>query len=151
MRRFDDQKRAATYKERCSPGKMAKSGKQYSSKELKMIACDEEFRACIYAIGFEWLLKHIQTKVPVDLAREFFSTFRLKNTSDLDADSITFRLFNEEHEMSIREWSLRMGLLPRLRMMKAYGMRGWLAYRRTRQDSSASSMGTSHPLQRRGV
>ena len=46
----------------------------------------------------------------MDLAREFFSTFRLKNTTDLDADSITFRLFNEEYEMSIREWSLRMGL-----------------------------------------
>ena len=52
MRRFDDQKRAATYKERCSAGKMAKSGKQYSSEELKIIDSDEEFRACIYAIGF---------------------------------------------------------------------------------------------------
>ena len=75
MRRFDDQKRAATYKERCSAGKMEKSGKQYSSKELKMIECDKEFRACIFAIRFEWLLKHSQAKVPVDLAREFFSTF----------------------------------------------------------------------------
>lgn len=26
------------------------------------------------------------------------------------ADSITFRIFNEEYEISIREWSLRMGL-----------------------------------------
>ena len=102
-KRFDDQKRAATYKERCSAGKMAKSGKQYIPEELKMIECDEKFRACIYAIGFEWLLKHSQAKVPVDLARGFFSTFRLKNTSDLDVDFITFRLFNEEHEMSIRE------------------------------------------------
>ena len=106
MIRFDDKKRAATYKERCSARKMAKSGKQYNSKKLKMIACDEGFHACTYAIGFEWLLKHSQTKVSVDLAREFFTTFRLKNTSDLDAESITFRLFNEEHEMSIREWSL---------------------------------------------
>ena len=103
MGRFDDQKRAATYKERCNAGKMAKSGKQYSSKELKMIECDEEFHACIHTIGFEWLLKHSQAKVPVDLAREFFSTFRLKNTSDLDTDSITFRLFNEEHQGVVPE------------------------------------------------
>ena len=92
MRQFDDQKRIAVYKERCSVGKMVKSGKQYSSRELKMIACDKEFRACIQSIGFEWLLQHSQERVPVDLAREFFSTFRLKNTTDLDADSITFRL-----------------------------------------------------------
>ena len=95
MRSFNDQKRATAYKERCSAGKMAKSGKQYNPKELRMFACDEDFRACIYAIGFEWLLKHNQAKVPVDLAQEFFSTFQLKNTSDLDANSITFRLFNE--------------------------------------------------------
>ena len=75
MRQFDDQKRTTVYKERCSAGKMAKSGKQYSPRELKMIACDEDFRACIYSIGFEWLLKHSQERVPVDLAREFFSTF----------------------------------------------------------------------------
>ncbi|XP_042059564.1 uncharacterized protein LOC121804085 [Salvia splendens] len=36
-------------------------------------------------------------EVPIDLAREFFSTFRFKSTTDLDADSIKFRLFNEEH------------------------------------------------------
>ena len=75
MRQFDDQKRTTVYKERCSAGKMAKSGKQYSPRELKMIACDKDFRACIYSIGFEWLLKHSQERVPVDLAREFFSTF----------------------------------------------------------------------------
>ena len=63
----------------------------------------------------EWLLKHSTAEVPVDLTREFFSMFRLKSTSDLNADSITFtfRLFNEEYEMSIREWSLRMGLFSR--------------------------------------
>ena len=75
MKRFDDQKRAATYKERCSAWKMAKPGKQYSPEELKIIDSDEEFRACIYAIGFEWLLKHSTAEVPVDLAREVFSTF----------------------------------------------------------------------------
>ncbi|XP_041995791.1 uncharacterized protein LOC121745914 [Salvia splendens] len=52
-------------------------------------------------------------EVPIDLAREFFSTFRFKSTIDLNADSIKFRLFYEEHVMSIREWTLRMGLLTR--------------------------------------
>ena len=48
-------KRAATYKERCNAGKMTKSGKQYSPEELETIDSDEEFRACIYAIGFEFI------------------------------------------------------------------------------------------------
>ena len=64
----------------------------------------------IRAIGFEWLLNHSDHEVPVVAAREFFSTFRFKATVDLDADSISFRLFNMEYLMSIREWPLRMGL-----------------------------------------
>ena len=129
------------YKERCSAGKMAKSGKQYSSRELMTIACDENFHACIYSIVFEWLLRHSQEKVPVNLAREFFSTFGLKNTSDLDADSITFQLFNEEHEMSIREGSLRMGLFTKAEDDEGIWNERMVGNRRTRQNSKYKQHG----------
>lgn len=93
MGKFDDPKRSVTYKERSGTGKMTKSGKQYDPR----------------------LLNHSTVEVPTALAREFFSTFRLKKTTDLDVDSISFRLFNEECQMSIREWSLRMGLFSRIK------------------------------------
>ncbi|XP_042019196.1 uncharacterized protein LOC121767059 [Salvia splendens] len=102
MGEFDNPRRAQTYKERSAPGKLAKSGKQYDPKALREIESDKEFLKYISAIGFEWLMNHSTAEVPTTLAREFFSTFRLKSTTDLDADSITFRLFNEEYEMSIR-------------------------------------------------
>lgn len=94
MKKFDDLRRAATYRERSGS---AKSGKQYDPKELQEIDSDEEFCGYISAIRFKWLLKHSTTEVLLNLAREFFSTSRLKRTTDLDADSITFRLFNEEY------------------------------------------------------
>ncbi|XP_042003822.1 uncharacterized protein LOC121752797 [Salvia splendens] len=72
MRKFEDPKRAATYKERSGPGKLATSGKRYDPAELKEIDSDEEFRQYIDAIGFDWLLKHISAEVPKALAREFF-------------------------------------------------------------------------------
>ncbi|XP_042049934.1 uncharacterized protein LOC121795463 [Salvia splendens] len=113
MGKFEDPKRTAIYAEKSVVGKYAKSGKMYDSAELKGISSNDEFRGYIGAIGFDWLLKHSTIEVPIDVAREFFSTFRFKSTTDLDADSINFRLFNEEHVMSIREWTLRMGLLMR--------------------------------------
>lgn len=82
---------------------MAKSGKRSDLEALREIGSDEEFLAYNRDIGFEWLLDHSTTKVPVALAKEFFSTFRFKSTTDPDADSIFFRLFTVEHEMSIRE------------------------------------------------
>ena len=91
-------------------GKLAKSGKRFDLKSLEHIESEEEFLSFIKDIGFEWLLNHSNQEVPLIATREFFSTFKLKATTDPDADSISFRLFNIEHEMSIREWSLRMGL-----------------------------------------
>ncbi|XP_042027244.1 nucleolar and coiled-body phosphoprotein 1-like [Salvia splendens] len=90
MGKFEDPKRAATYKERCGSGKLAKSEKRYDREELREMDSDEEFRQYIGAIGFDWLLKHSDAEVPIALAREFFSTFCLRTTTDLDADSITF-------------------------------------------------------------
>ena len=110
MAKFDDPKRAQTYKDRSIVGKLAKSGKRFDLKVLEYIESEEEFMSYIKDIGFEWLLNHSDKEVPLIEAREFFSTFKLKATTNQDADAISFRLFNIEHEMSIREWSLRMGL-----------------------------------------
>ncbi|XP_042023070.1 uncharacterized protein LOC121770403 [Salvia splendens] len=97
MRKFTDPKRTAIYKEKSAVEKYAKFRKMYDSAELKEISSNDEFQSYIDAIGFDWLLKHSTSEVPIDLAREFFSTFRFKSTTDLDAESINFRLFNEEH------------------------------------------------------
>ena len=77
---------------------------------MQHIESEEEFIAHIRDIGFQWLLHHSEQEVPLVAAMEFFSTFRFKATTDPDTDSISFRLFNIEHTMSIREWSLRIGL-----------------------------------------
>ena len=110
MSKFNDSKRTQTYKDRSAVGKLAKSGKRYDRDSLREIECEEEFLGHIKGIGFEWLLNHSEQEVPVEAAREFFSTFRFKATTDPDMNSISFRLFTIEHTMSVREWSLRMGL-----------------------------------------
>lgn len=125
MGKLDDPKRAQTYKERRTSGKIAKSGKRYDPEALWEIGSDEEFLAYIREIGFEWLLNHSTAEVPVTLAKEFFSTFHLNPTTDLDTDSITFRLFNQEYEMGIREWSLRMGLFTHAEDKEGSGMSAW--------------------------
>ena len=110
MSKFNDSKRTQTYKDRSAVGKLAKSGKRYDRDSLREVECEEEFLGHIKGIGFEWLLNHSEQEVPVEAAREFFSTFRFKATTDPDMNSISFRLFTIEHTMSVREWSLRMGL-----------------------------------------
>ncbi|KAL1536513.1 hypothetical protein AAHA92_29153 [Salvia divinorum] len=50
------------------------------------------------------------TDVPEVLAQEFFTSFRFKNTTDLQKKSISFRLFGTEMRMSLTEWSVRLGL-----------------------------------------
>ena len=110
MEKFDDSMRAQTYKEMSASGKLVKSGKRYDSETLRHIESEEEFLSYIQDISFEWLLDHSDHEIPLVEATKFFSTFRFKATTDPDADSISFRLFTIEHLMSIREWSLRMGL-----------------------------------------
>lgn len=70
----------------------------------------EKFTSYIKNIGFEWLLNHCEEEVSVPLAKEFFTSFHFKVTIDPDAESISFRLFNQDMTMSIREWLLRMRL-----------------------------------------
>ena len=77
MAKFDDSRRAQTYKERSAVGKLAKSGKRYDSESLRLIESEEEFLGHIKDIGFEWLLNHSEHEVHVVVTREFFSTFRL--------------------------------------------------------------------------
>ena len=71
----------------------------------------------------------------MEAAREFFSTFKFKATTDPDANSISFRLFTIEHTMSVREWSLRMGLFTKQRMTKEFGMTEYTAHQETPMDS----------------
>ena len=78
MAKFNDSRRAQTHKDRSAVGKLAKSGKRYDPDSLKQIESEEEFLDHIRDIGFEWLLKHNEQEVPVDAAREFFSTFHFK-------------------------------------------------------------------------
>ena len=92
-------------------GKSAKSGKKLYLSDLRDLGVEKKFISYFKSIRFEWLLNHSEEEVPVALEKEFFTAFKFKQTTDLDADSISFRLFNEEMKMSIREWSLRMGLL----------------------------------------
>ncbi|XP_042029790.1 nucleolin-like [Salvia splendens] len=111
MAYFSDHKKARTYAERGTKGKQAKSGKSYHPGSLQEIESEEEFLSYISAIGFEWLLSHSTAEVPMALAKEFFTSFKFKSTTNIETDSISFCLFNVDTTMSIREWSLRLGLL----------------------------------------
>ena len=75
IEKFDEPKRAQTYKERGASGKLVKSGKRYDSTFLQEIESEEEFLSYIRDIGFEWLLNHSDHEVLVVTAREFFSAF----------------------------------------------------------------------------
>ena len=86
MVKFDDPKRAQTYKDRSAVGKLAKSGKRFDLEALDYIESEEEFLSFIKGISFEWLLNHSDQEVPLVAAREFFLTFKLKATTDQDAD-----------------------------------------------------------------
>ncbi|XP_042038280.1 neurofilament medium polypeptide-like [Salvia splendens] len=103
MVHFDDPKLAETCNGRATKGKLANARKMYDSLSLQEIESEEEFLLYIRAIGCEWLLDHCKAEVLILLAKEFFTFYRFKSTMYPDADSISFRLFGENMEMSIRE------------------------------------------------
>lgn len=49
-----------------------------------MIGAKKQFLEYIRGIGFGWILEHTPVGVPVNLAKEFFTSFRFTNTTDLD-------------------------------------------------------------------
>ena len=51
---------------------------------------EKKFISYFKSIGFEWLLNHNEEEVPGALAKEFFTSFKFKKTTDLDADIISF-------------------------------------------------------------
>lgn len=109
---FKDPKKRHNCAGRGQKGKKVKSGKRDHLSSLRGLSVEEQFLAYIKgASGFEWILEHSLVEVHVDLAREFFTSFHFTHTTDLDAPSICFRLFNQEILMTLREWSLCLGLL----------------------------------------
>ena len=58
MAKFDDPKRAQTYRDRSAVGKLAKSVKRFDLRTLEYIESAEEFMSFIKDIGFVWLLNH---------------------------------------------------------------------------------------------
>ena len=111
MVQFEDPKLQKACDGRATNGKSAKSGKKLCLSDLEELGVGKKFISYFKSIGFEWILNHSNAEVPVALAKEFFTSFKFKQSTDLDADTISSRIFNEEMEMSIREWSLRLGLL----------------------------------------
>ena len=111
MVQFEDPKLQKACDGRAANGMSVKSRKKLCLSDLRDLGVEKKFISYFKSIGFEWLLNHIEEEVPVALAKEFFTSFKFKQSIDLDADTISFRMFNEEMEMSITEWSLRMGLL----------------------------------------
>ncbi|XP_047978506.1 myb-like protein X [Salvia hispanica] len=111
MVQLEDPKLQKACDDRATNGRSAKSGKKLCLSDLEELGVEKKFISYFKSIGFEWLLNHNNAEVPVALVKEFFTSFKFKQSTDLDADTISFRLFNEEMEMSIREWSLRLGLL----------------------------------------
>ena len=111
MVQFEDPTLQQSCDGRAVNGKLAKSGKSLCLSDLRELGVEKKLISYFKSIRFEWLLNHCEEEVLMALAKEFFTSFKFISTTDLDADSITFWLFNEEMVMSIREWSLRMGLL----------------------------------------
>ncbi|KAG6395528.1 hypothetical protein SASPL_146173 [Salvia splendens] len=64
----------------------------------------------ITGIGFDWILVFSSPKMLIELAQEFFTSFHFTLATDVGEESIQFRLFTREMRMSIREWSVRLGL-----------------------------------------
>lgn len=90
--------------------KMARSGKKLHQPSLEKINGEELFLEYMTGIGFEWLPELDMPHVLVELAKEFFTSFRFKGTTDLEEQSVSFRMFTREMMMSIREWCVRLGL-----------------------------------------
>lgn len=64
--------------------KQRKSGKVLYFPSLDENA-REPFLSSIRAMGFDWLLENRDPNIPIRLAKEFFTTFRFRVTTDLDA------------------------------------------------------------------
>ncbi|XP_047949327.1 FK506-binding protein 5-like [Salvia hispanica] len=90
MVQFEDPKLQQACDGRAANGKSAKSGKKLCLSDLRDLGVEKKFISYFKSIGFEWLLNHCEEKVPVALAKEFFTSFKFKATTDLDADAISF-------------------------------------------------------------
>lgn len=107
---FDDPKLTGECKARVERDKKVRSGRRLKEETLKELGTETEFLEYITGIGFDWLLDPCAATIPIELAQEFFMSFHFTYAVDVGAESIRFRLFTRELRMSIREWSVRLGL-----------------------------------------
>ncbi|KAL1559518.1 hypothetical protein AAHA92_09853 [Salvia divinorum] len=107
---FEDEETRREFVGRLTGGMTTKSGKKIHLDSLHFLKAEEKFLEYISGIGFDWLLGTQVPDVPEILAQEFFTSFRFKNTTDLQKRSISFRFFGTEIRMNLTEWSVRLGL-----------------------------------------
>lgn len=107
---FDNPKTMKECRGRIGKGKQQMSGKKLDQEALEELETLGEFMELITGIGFDWLLIPSSPKMQIELAQEFFTSFHFTYATDVEAESIRFRLFTREMRMSIKEWSVRLGL-----------------------------------------
>ena len=107
---FDDPKLADNYDKRDKTLKFYKSGRTVDFETLDELQVHDEFVEYMEMGGFTWLLFLESHNLPSALVDEFFTTYRFEVTTDLFTPSVHFRLFNIHYNMSLHEWSVRLGL-----------------------------------------
>ncbi|XP_042019114.1 titin homolog [Salvia splendens] len=93
MKLFETKKLQDTFDSMDDGNKDVKCGKVMHYPSLDELGVREQFLAYLHALGFEWLLRNGNPDICVRLAKEFFTTFRFRVTTDLDEVSLSFRLF----------------------------------------------------------
>ncbi|XP_057810363.1 uncharacterized protein LOC131024847 [Salvia miltiorrhiza] len=86
------------------------TGKTLDLASIERLGVKDRFVAYFERIGWSWLLCESSHPVYQELALEFFSTFKFVDTADLDKKCISFRLFNMHHDLSLSEWSVKLGI-----------------------------------------
>ncbi|XP_042013804.1 uncharacterized protein LOC121762102 [Salvia splendens] len=110
MKLFDSKKLQKVFDGKDEGSKQVKSGKVLHIPSLDELRAREQFLSYLHALGFEWLLENGNPNISVRLAKEFFTTFRFRVTTDLDEVSISFQLFGGEISMNLIEWTVRLGM-----------------------------------------
>ncbi|XP_042059399.1 uncharacterized protein LOC121803887 [Salvia splendens] len=118
---FDNPKWNEEIHQRETPTKRLKAGKKLHQPALATIRVEEKFTQYITGIGFDWLLEIEETFVPKNLAKEFFTSFRFTGSTNLEAMSVSFRVFGRQQEMSPNVFSVRMRLYTEARSLVENG------------------------------
>ncbi|XP_041997721.1 uncharacterized protein LOC121747688 isoform X1 [Salvia splendens] len=110
MKLFDSKELQKVFDSKDEGSKQVKRGKVLHIPSLDELGAREQFLSYLHALGFEWLLENGNPNISVRLAKEFFTTFRFRVTTDLDEVSISFRLFEWEISMNLIELTVRLGM-----------------------------------------